>query len=373
MMATAALYKPTVGKSGEFIRRSAKFRNWVKSWSNTSSEEKPTYVAEKGRYHLFVAYACPWACRCLAVRNMKRLENVISVSVVHSCFLPTRDPAVDPHVGWHFRNPTDEPVELPNGAKVNCDDYLTGCPDPVTGCVCVRDIYEQEMDKLNFSEEERRGVAFSVPILYCKKTNHIVCNESEDIIRILTKEFDEFCEDVKDEDDERGYAMGKNLNLFPEVLQEEILNVNKWIYENINNGVYRCGFAQSQEAYDFAAKNLFTHLDRVEEILSKQRYMVQNKFTEADIRLFVTLIRFDEVYVVHFKTSKKCIREYPNMLNFCRELYSIQAIKKSVVMQHIRDHYYTSHANINKFGIRAISPGFLDILESQPHDRNRFQ
>ena len=214
----------------------------------------------------------------------------------------------------------------------------------------VRDLYE-------LAGATGEGVRFTVPVLFDKATKTIVSNESSDIVRMLNAEFNAF-------------ARVPELDLYPEALRPAIDEVNPWVYEGINNAVYRCGFATSQTAYEEAFHLLYAALERVEATLSKQRYIAGSQLTEADIRLFATLIRYDEVYVVYFKTNGRMIREMPNTFAYVRELYQMPAIKRSVNMRHIKTHYYTSHPTLN---VHAIIPvGCTSVDLEAPHDRARF-
>lgn len=333
--------------NGAFARTATDFHNVV------SAEPGAQYPAEPGRYHLYVASACPWAHRCMMVRALKGLQDVISVSVVHPTFARTRpeDPD-DTHCGWAFRNSGDPPVANPKGfGAVSCEDCI---PDTVNGFKFLRDLY----DKAGY-----RGHKYTVPVLWDKVTGTIVCNESSEIIRILTSAFDGCLE---------GKAPGAGLDLYPAALRPAIDEANAWIYDDVNNGVYKCGFAQSQDAYDAAAAKLFAALDRLEALLGTQRYVVAGAvMTEADVRLFATLLRFDEVYVVYFKCNRKCVREYPNLLNFCREMYQLPGIAETINMRQIKEHYYTSHAHLNPFAIIPTGPDSIADFE-RPHDRDRF-
>lgn len=253
-------------------------------------------------------------------RALKGLEDTISYSPV--------DWYLETGVGWKFSEKS---------------------PDPIGNKNTLKEYYHQ-------SEKDYNG-KITVPVLYDKKTGKIVNNESAEILRIINSEFNDF-------------AKNKDLDLYPEHLREKIDEINTWIYDTINNGVYRCGFATSQEAYDEAFEKLFTALDRVEDILSKSRYLIGNTLTEADVRLWTTLLRFDPVYVTHFKTNKKRIADYPNIFGFTRELYQIPEIKKTVDMTHIKNHYFVSHVHINP---NRIVPGGPDVDFDAPHDRTKFQ
>lgn len=330
--------KTVAAVAGAFQRSEAGFRSFV-------GAEGGEFPAEAGRYHLFISWACPWANRCAAVRTMKGLEHAIGMSVVHPVWQRTRpDDAADGHTGWVFRGPDDEPLQTPRG----CGSFAPGglVPNTVNGARTVRELYELSDDTAGL---------YSVPVLWDTQTSRIVNNESSEIIRMLNSAFNDFAE-------------APGLDLYPEPLRAEIDEVNAWVYPTINNGVYRCGFARTQEAYDAAVESLFEGLDRVEEILSRQRYLAGASLTEADIRLFMTLVRFDEVYVVYFKTNCRKVEEYPNMMNYCRELY--QAMPTAVNMEHIKMHYFTSHPRLNHFGIIPRGPDTERKLQ-QPHDRDR--
>jgi len=311
------------GKDGSFKRAQALFRHWVKADGR--------FPPEAGRYHLYISYACPWANRCHTVLNLKGLQEAIGLSVVHPTWQRTR-PDKDEHCGWTFRDPADPPLSSSTGhGSFDC----SGCiPDTVNGAKFVRDLYEKA------AGEGYEGV-FSVPVLWDKKESTIVSNESADIVRMLNSEFN-------------GVARHPELDLYPEPLRAEIDAINEWVYPSINNGVYRCGFATSQGAYEAAFRELFSSLDRVEEILSRKRYICGDALTEADIRLFMTLIRFDEVYVVYFKTNKKRICDYPHTREWVRELYNMPAVKETVDMDHIKTHYFTSHPKLNPYAIVPV-------------------
>ncbi|KAK9823109.1 hypothetical protein WJX72_000330 [[Myrmecia] bisecta] len=323
---------------GAFKRTDATFREWIKPGGR--------FPPEANRYHLYIAYGCPWASRCLAVRNMKGLEDVIGLSVTHPTWQRTRpDDPEDTHTGWTFASPADPPFSSPAGqGSFPTDDCI---PDTVNNVKYVRDLYELAGDTAG---------KYTVPVLWDKKEKTIVNNESAEILRIFNSAFNDF-------------AKNPGLDLYPEELRKQIDEVNDWVYPTINNGVYRCGFATKQAAYDEAFKQLFASLDRAEDILSKHRYLVGDRLTEADIRLFKTLIRFDEVYVVYFKTNKKFIHEYPNLKNFVREIYQHPGVKESVNIAHIKMHYFTAHPDLNKY---AIIPKGGDAWWEEPHDRDHF-
>ncbi|GAA0170334.1 reductase [Lithospermum erythrorhizon] len=315
-----------ISEAGALMRPASVFRHFI------SRDPGSTFPPEAGRYHLYVSYACPWASRCLALLNIKGLRKAISVTVTKSVFERTKD--TDEHMGWVFPSSSTEE----DGAE----------PDTLNGAKTVRELYE-------LASADYTG-RFTVPVLWDKKLKTIVNNESSEIIRMFNSEFNEI-------------ADNPDLDLYPPQLRAQIDEINEWTYNDINNGVYKCGFAQKQGAYNEAVTNLFNALDKCEEILSKQRYLCGDTVTEADIRLFKTLIRFDAVYVVHFKCSKKAIREYPNLFNYTKDIYQIPGISSSVNMEHIRKHYFISHTHINPFAIVAASP---NIDFSSPHDRDRF-
>ncbi|KAJ8027275.1 Glutathione S-transferase omega-like 2 [Holothuria leucospilota] len=308
----------SISNKGEFKRRESAFRNWI------TADGSSGFKAEKDRYHLYVSLACPWAHRTLIVRKLKGLEEVLPYTVVDWLLGEN---------GWNF---TDQ--------KPKCT------LDPVNGAKYLREIY--------FKADPNYDRNFTVPVVWDKKTNTIVNNESSEIIRMLNSEFNEFC----------GTPAQKEMDLYPEALHSEIDEVNSWIYPKINNGVYRAGFARSQEAYDEGVKDVFEGLDRVEEILSKKRYLTGNSITEADIRLLTTLLRFDTVYVGHFKCNKKRIIDYPNIWGYVRDLYATDGISETVDQEHIQKHYQASHRSINPHGIVAIGP---DIDFNAPHDREK--
>jgi glutathionyl-hydroquinone reductase len=305
------------------------------------------FAAEAGRYHLYVAHACPWAHRTMMVRALKGLEDIISVTVVHPVWQKTR-PGLDKHSGWIFSDPNGGSLRNVDGNGGPFPASFPGSdPDPLMGAKSVRDIYE--------AVGPTSG-RFSVPILFDKKKKTIVNNESAEIIRMLNKEFNVF-------------ARNPELDLYPEDLRSEIDKVNEWIYSTINNGVYRCGFCETQEAYDEAIDSLTGSFDRVDRILQSQRFLCGDRFTEADLRLFVTLVRFDEVYVVYFKTNTRGVAHTPSILNYCREIYQMLGVKETVNMEQIKTHYYASHPLRNHYSIIPRGSDFVALLE-QPHNRD---
>ncbi len=277
--------------AGEFKRMESTFRNWI------TADGSSKFKAETGRYHLYVSNACPWAHRTVIFRMLKQLESIIGLSVVEADMLDD---------GWTFSEQ---------------GEYV----DHLHGFKYAHEIYTHA-DK-NFTGQ------ITVPILWDKKLNTIVNNESSEIIRMLNSEFNEFTPVKTD--------------FYPAHLQDEINQVNQPIYDYINNGVYRCGFATSQAAYEKAFDRLFNELEQVEKILSAKRYLLGDEITEADWRLFTTLIRFDAVYVGHFKCNLKRIEDYPSLSNYLRELYQIPGVAETVDIDYIKRHYYFSHTSVN--------------------------
>ena len=301
----------TESSGGRFVRKESSFRDWIRADGSTP------YLPEAGRYHLYVSLACPWAHRTLIFRKLKGLEEAISVSVV--------DPIMGEN-GWTF-----SAVE---GA----------IPDPLFGSRYLHEIYTRADPKCTGR--------VTVPVLWDRKGAAIVNNESSDIIRMFNSEFD---------------AIGESgLDFYPEPLRAEIDEINDYVYPWINNGVYRCGFATSQAAYEEAFAELFEALDVLEARLAKHRYLVGDRITEADWRLFTTLVRFDTVYVGHFKCNLRRIADYPNLSGYLRDLYQSPGIAETVNFTHIRRHYYESHVTINPTRVVPLGPE-LDL--HLPHGR----
>jgi len=278
---------------------------------------------------------------------MKGLDHIIGLSVVHPTWARTRpENPKDTHTGWWFRDPKDPPVSNSEGyGRFDCSECI---PDTVNHTKCIRDLYELSNDTTG---------KYSVPVLWDKKERKIVCNESEIIMESFNSQFNEF-------------AKNPGLDLLPVDLKGAITETNEWVYPNINDGVYKCGFAKTQGAYEDAFDKLFDSLEKMELILAKQRYLCGNKLTTADIRAFVTLVRFDEVYVVYFKCNKKTIKDhYPNIFNYVKEIYQMPGVAKSVNMRHIKMHYYTAHPTLNLY---AVIPKGNPVDFHSPHDRNRF-
>jgi putative glutathione S-transferase len=301
-------------RGGGFRRPDAPLRNWV------SADGSSGFKAEAGRYHLYISLACPWAHRALIVRKLKKLEDVISLSVVD--WHMTGD-------GWHF------------------SDRDGAIPDPNVGAKFLRDIYVA-------SDAAYTG-RVTVPVLWDKQMGVIVNNESSEIIRMFNDAFNAF-----------GDA---SLDLYPADKRAAIDPLNERIYNTLNNGVYKCGFGGNQEFYDESFDLLFATLDELERILDGQRYLMGDEATEADWRLFTTLVRFDAVYYVHFKCNLRRIIDYPNLSNYLLDLYQTPGIAETVNMHHIKHHYYGSHESINPTRIVPKGPA-LDF--GAPHDRGRF-
>ena len=305
-------------ETGAFQRWESGFRHWVTADGSAGPSGDGGFAAEPGRYHLYVSYACPWAHRTLIYRKLKRLEDVISVSVVHP-FMPDES--------WVF------------------GEYPGSTEDHVNGAHYLYENYKK-------AEPSFDGVV-TVPVLWDKQHQTIVNNESSEIIRMLNSAFDAF-----------GDA---DLDLYPESLHAEINAINQPIYDNINNGVYRCGFARSQAAYDDAYQALFSTLDELEQRLGKNRYLTGNQITEADWRLFPTLVRFDPVYYNHFKTNRNRLIDFPNLWAYTRELYQVNGVPETTNFDHIKFHYFASHTSINPTGIVPNGP---DINFMLPHGRD---
>eukprot|EP00816_Leptocylindrus_hargravesii_P002661 CAMPEP_0196810350 /NCGR_PEP_ID=MMETSP1362-20130617/10161_1 /TAXON_ID=163516 /ORGANISM="Leptocylindrus danicus, Strain CCMP1856" /LENGTH=349 /DNA_ID=CAMNT_0042185293 /DNA_START=136 /DNA_END=1185 /DNA_ORIENTATION=- len=332
-----------IGKDGAFKRKESVWRDII-----SEDESCSKFQPESGRYHLVVAMACPWAHRALIVRALKGLEDAISVSIAHPIWRKTKpDNVEDEHCGWVFGDPNGEPFPNTKGLGGPFPPAYPGNePDPIKNSFAVRDLYEFAQDT---------NGKYTVPILWDKKLNTIVNNESSEIIRMLSSKFNEF-------------AKNPDLDIYPETMRKSIDSVNEWIYSTINNGVYKCGFAKSQEAYTEAITNLTESFDRVESILGKQRFIAGDTFTEADIRLFVTLLRFDEVYVVYFKTNTRSVLTSPNILNYCREIYQMDGVAGTVDMEQIKTHYFASHPYMNMYSIIPQGRDFVGLLSEQ-HNR----
>lgn len=308
----------TKSTGGAFKREESSFRNWVTADGSAGPTGEGGFKAESGRYHLYVSFACPWAHRTLIFRKLKQLEDHIDISVVHPDMLEK---------GWTFS--TDFPGAT--GDKQFGLDYL-------------HEVYIKAVPDVN-------GRA-TVPVLWDKQTGQIVSNESSEIIRMFNSAFNE--------------VTGNTDDYWPEDLREAIEPVNDRIYNTVNNGVYKAGFATTQEAYEKPVHELFESLDWLEERLSENRYLMGEKITEADWRLFPTLIRFDPVYHLHFKCNRRRVIDYPNLWAYTRELYQWPGVSDTVVFDHFVRHYHYSHDTINPNRIIPINP-VLDYDE--PHGR----
>ena len=297
----------TKSTGGHFVRKDSQFRNWVTVDGSAGPTGEGGFKAEPNRYHLYISYACPWASRTLIMRKLKGLEDMISLSVVN------------PYMGengWTF-----EP-----GEGVIADPLLNA------------DYLYQVYTHVDPTYSGR----VTVPVLYDKKTGKIVNNESSEIMRMLNTAFDEV-----------GATPG---DYYPEALRAEIDAMNDKVYHGVNNGVYKAGFATKQEVYEEEVQKLFSVLDELEEHLSTRKYLVGEQLTEADWRLFVTLVRFDSAYYGHFKCNIRELREYPNLWRYTRELYNYPGIKETVNFYHIKHHYYGSHPTINPNRIVPFGP-----------------
>ncbi|EGQ8511566.1 glutathione S-transferase family protein [Vibrio parahaemolyticus] len=296
----------TKANGGKFVREDAGFRDWIKN------DSEALFQPESGRYHLYVSLACPWAHRTLIFRKLKGLEPHIDVTVVCPDMLSQ---------GWQM-----------------------GLPEPLFGHTRMHQIYTQ-------AKPDYTG-RVTVPVLWDKKTNTIVSNESSEIIRMFNSAFNDLT--------------GNHDDYYPEPLRGVIDEWNDYIYPNVNNGVYRCGFATSQEAYEEAFESLFSALDKIDAHLATHRYLAGNRITEADWRLFTTLVRFDAVYVGHFKCNKQRIADYVNIQGYLKELYQIDGIADTTDFYHIKRHYYFSHTGINPTQVVPKGP---DLDFSSPHQR----
>jgi putative glutathione S-transferase len=309
----------TSSTGGAFKRTDAQFRNWVSPDGSAGPSGEGGFKAEPGRYHLYVSYACPWAHRTLIMRKLKGLDEMIDLSVV--------DWFMGEH-GWEFK------------------DRDGAIPDTLFGADKLHQIYTRA--KPNFSGR------VTVPVLWDKERETICSNESSEIIRMFNSAFDSV-----------GAAEG---DYYPQEHRREIDEINDRIYNTVNNGVYKCGFASKPEPYEAAFHELFDTLDVMEDRLSKSRWLVGGRFSEADIRFFVTLVRFDPVYVGHFKCNRQRIADYPNLSNYVREIYQMPGIAETVNLHHIKHHYYGSHETINPHRIVPVGP---QIDYTAPHDRDR--
>ncbi|EAR49589.1 hypothetical protein OG2516_09133 [Oceanicola granulosus HTCC2516] len=308
----------TANKGGSFARAESSFRNWITADGSAGPSGEGGFAAESGRYHLYVSYACPWAHRALIFRQLKGLEEHIGVSVVHPYMLED---------GWTFD-----------------DDWPGATGDDLHGDRFLRETY--------LRADPDATTKVTVPVLWDKARGTIVSNESAEIIRMFDSAFDEIT--------------GNRDRYWPEELRDEIEPVNARIYDTVNNGVYKAGFATSQEAYDEAVVALFDSLDWIEARLGEGRYLMGARPTEADWRLFTTLVRFDKVYHGHFKCNRRRIVDYPNIWAYTRDLYQVPGVAGTVQFDHIVPHYHYSHESVNPHRIIPIGPE-LDF--EAPHRR----
>ena len=309
-------------QSGEFKRQEDVFRHWI------GNDRSAAYPAEGGRYHLYVSLACPWASRTVIVRKLKGLEDAIGMTVVD----PVRD-----ELGWAFRETSGK---IPPGVPFESTDPISGF---------------QYLSEYYIASDPHYKARVTVPVLWDTKTKKIVNNSEDDICRMFNHVFDDF-------------AQNTAINLFPEEIQADHAKLSAFIYENVNNGVYRAGFATRQRPYELACRRVFEALDELESRLSKSRYLFANRTVEADWRLFCTLVRFDPVYHGHFKCNLRRIVDYPNLQGYLLDLYQQPGIADTVNVDHIKRHYYVTHTHINPTGIVPIGP-LLDL--TKPHARER--
>ena len=312
-MAIAAQFPDEQSEAGEFTRQADAFREYV------TASGSSRYPAEAGRYHLYVSWACPWAHRTIIVRKLKKLEDVIGMTAVD----PIRDER-----GWAFREGPGHSLDPINGFHFLSEAYKATDPNYIG--------------------------RFTVPVLWDRVTRRIVSNSDDDLMRMFNGEFNRFTDST--------------IDLYPEGLRKEIDDLNVFIYENVNDGVYRAGFATSQPAYERAVRRLFEALDLLESRLAHHRYLFGSQFVETDWRLFVTLIRFDAVYHGHFKCNLRRIIDYPNLFGYLKDLYQTDGIADSVNFDHIKRHYYITHDDINPTRIVPLGP---DQDLTSPHGRER--
>ena len=309
----------TKENKGHFKRAESQFRNWVTADGSAGPSGRQGFKAGAGRYHLYVSYACPWAHRTLIFRKLKKLEDLVSVSVVDYLMLEN---------GWEFRKRDGATGDNLFGSDYLYQVYLKADP--------------------NYSGR------VTVPVLWDKLENTIVSNESSEIIRMFNSAFDGLT--------------GSTVDFYPQALRGKIDELNALVYDTVNNGVYKAGFATAQDAYEAAVTRLFETLDILEQRLSGSRYLFGDTTTEADWRLFTTIVRFDAVYYGHFKCNLRRIEDYPNLCNWLRELYQWPGIAETVDFAHIKSHYYASHRHINANGIIPKGP---QLALGRPHDRDR--
>jgi putative glutathione S-transferase len=311
-------------ESGEFQRQEDAFRQWV------SNDGSTPYLAEAGRYHLYVSLACPWASRTVIFRKLKGLEEAIGMTVLD----PIRDDR-----GWAFRDPSGK---IPLGAPFDSTDSVNGFH------------FFSEAYKATDPDYEAR---VTVPVLWDKQTKRIVNNCEDDICRMFNDVFNDF-------------ARNKDVDFFPKEIEAKHAKLCDFLYDKVNNGVYKAGFATRQRPYEIACSKLFEALDELERRLSKNRYLFGNSIVEADWRLFCTLIRFDAVYYGHFKCNLRRILDYPNLQRYLIDLYQQPGIADTVSIDHIKRHYYMTHTEINPTRIVPIGP-LLDL--TQPHGREKLE
>jgi glutathionyl-hydroquinone reductase len=309
----------TRSTGGHFKRADSSFRNWITADGAPGPTGDGGFKAEAGRYHLYVSLACPWAHRTLIFRKLKKLEDAISVSIVHPLMLEQ---------GWEFRP----------------EDDADATADPLFDAKTLWQVY--------VNADPHYSGRVTVPVLWDKQKNTIVSNESAEIIRMFNTAFDGLT--------------GSTDDFCPTDLLSEIDEINRLVYDSVNNGVYKAGFATTQDAYAQNVTTLFETLDRLDERLARQRYLVGNRLTEADWRLFTTLVRFDAVYVGHFKCNIRRIADYRSLSAYLRDLYQVSGIAETVNMRHIKEHYYRSHKTINPTGVVPLGPQ-LDL--DAPHGR----
>ena len=305
--------------SGAFVRENSKFRHWVTTDGRPGPTGEEGFKAEPGRYHLYVSHACPWAHRTLIFRRLLQLEDVIDITPVH------------PHM-------------LSNGWELKPDPTFNTDVDPLYGLEFLHQLYTRN--------DAKYTGRVTVPVLWDKERERIVNNESSEIIRILASGFRELAKNPQD--------------FYPESLRPAIDEINDKVYHNINNGVYKAGFATQQDKYEIAYRDLFTTLDEIEKLLGEQAFLAGDQITEADWRLFTTLVRFDAVYFGHFKCNRQRIADFDNLSNYLRQLYQWPGVAETVHMDHIQHHYYYSHDSINPTRVVPLGPTLnLDA----PHNR----
>ena len=307
----------TKSTGGRFRRREAQFRNWITPDGSAGPSGTDDFAAETGRYHLYISHACPWAHRTAIFRRLKGLENIVSLSVVHWYMADN---------GWTFEPDIDV------------------IADPVYNATFLYQIYTAALPEYSGR--------VTVPVLWDKKRQTIVSNESSEIIRMFNSAFD--------------HMGATEVDFYPSDQRQEIEAINQRIYRDLNNGVYKCGFATTQDAYEDAFHALFETLDWLEERLQHKRYVMGARVSEADWRLFTTLVRFDAVYFGHFKCNLRRVADYPNLSGYLRDLYQVPGVAETVKMDHIKRHYYQSHKTINPTGIVPLGP---ESNLSAPHNR----